>query len=166
MRSPTCGKVADADLRNFNFTGAGHHRGVIANMALCKEMGIYPKRVDQPQSGHFYRFVALPHYLNMRKRIIVSSPTSIALEDRVWLDLEKIALVEVTSESPDNPADFALVAGKDSGWTASQSGEQTLRLIFDLPQKLRHVRLVFNENNYQRTQEFVLRWSADGEVFS
>ena len=101
----------------------------------------------------------------MRKRIIVSSPTSIALEDRVWLDLERIAEVEITSETPANPVDFALVAGTDSGWTASQSGEQTLRLLFDEPQKLKHILLVFIENSDERTQEFVLRWSADGAVF-
>jgi hypothetical protein len=101
----------------------------------------------------------------MRKRIIVSSPTSIALEDRVWLDLERNAEVEITSETPANPVDFALVAGTTSGWTASQSGEQTLRLIFDQAQKLKHIRLVFNENNYQRTQQFVLRWSGDGVTF-
>jgi len=101
----------------------------------------------------------------MRKRIIVSSPTSIALEDRVWLDLERLAEVEITSETPANPVDFALVAGTNSGWTASQSGEQILRLLFDQPQKLKHIRLVFIENNQGRTQEFVLRWSGDGEVF-
>jgi len=101
----------------------------------------------------------------MRKRIIVSSPTSIALEDRVWLDLERNAEVEISSETPANPVDFALVAGTTSGWTASQSGEQTLRLLFDQPQKLGHIRLVFVENNYERTQEFVLRWSADGKLF-
>jgi hypothetical protein len=101
----------------------------------------------------------------MRKRIIVSSATSIAQEDRAWLDLEKVAEVEVTSETPANPVDFALVAGNDCGWTASQSGEQTLRLLFDQPQKLKHIRLVFNENDHQRTQEFVLRWSGNGVAF-
>jgi len=101
----------------------------------------------------------------MRKRIIASSSESIALEDRVWLDLERLAQVEITSETPANPVDFALIAGTTSGWTASQSGEQTLRLLFDQPQKLRHIRLVFVENSYERTQEFVLRWSADGSVF-
>jgi len=102
----------------------------------------------------------------MRKRIIVSSPTSIPLEDRVWLDLERTAEVEITSETPANPVDLALIAGPDSGWMAAQSGEQTLRLLFDEPQKLKHIRLVFNENNDKRTQEFLLRWSKDGVVFS
>ena len=104
-------------------------------------------------------------FIQMRKRIIVSSPTSIALEDRVWLDLERIAEVEISSETPANPVDFALIAGTNSGWTASQSGVQTLRLLFDKPQKLQHIRVVFMENIQQRTQEFVLRWSGNGVVF-
>lgn len=101
----------------------------------------------------------------MKKRIIVSSPSSIAVEDRVWLDLERVAEVEITSETPANPVDFALIAGTTSGWSASHSGEQTLRLLFDEPQKLRHIRVVFVENSHKRTQEFLLRWSADGVLF-
>jgi len=81
------------------------------------------------------------------------------------LDIQRTAEVEITSETPDNPVDFALVAGTNSGWLAAQSGEQMLRLLFDESQKLNHIRLVFKENNEARTQEFVLRWSADGEVF-
>jgi hypothetical protein len=34
--------------------------------------------------------------------------------------------------------------------------------MFDKPQKLRRIVLVFEENDIQRTQEFVLRWSPDG----
>jgi hypothetical protein len=102
----------------------------------------------------------------MRKRILVSPPPFKGLEkDGGWLDLEKIAAVEVTSETPGNPVEFALVAGADSGWTASQSGEQILRLRFDQPQNLRHIRVVFVENTHARTQEFVLRWSGDGTAF-
>lgn len=81
------------------------------------------------------------------------------------MDLNKIAEVEITSEDPNHPIDDALVPGVGSGWTATQSGEQTLQLHFDEPQMLKHIRLVFNENNYERTQEFVLRWSKDGVVF-
>ena len=40
------------------------------------------------------------------------------------------------------------------------------RLIFDEPQKLKHIRLVFIENRHPRTQEFVLRWSSDGETYN
>ena len=42
--------------------------------------------------------------------------------------------------------------------------EQTIRLLFDAPQRLRRIRLLFREEKEARTQEFVLRWSpmADG----
>ena len=101
----------------------------------------------------------------MRKRIITPSPDSIPPQEREWLDLNKIAQVEITSEDPANPIDAALIPGMESGWTAVQSGEQTLRILFDEPQKLKHIRLVFNENNHKRTQEFVLGWSKDGVAF-
>lgn len=41
-------------------------------------------------------------------------------------------------------------------------GPQTIRLVFDSPQTLRRILLVFEENETARTQEFVLRWSSDG----
>jgi hypothetical protein len=48
------------------------------------------------------------------------------------------------------------------GWCAAHSGRQTIRLVFDEPQRLTRISLVFEETETQRTQEFVLRWSADG----
>ena len=48
------------------------------------------------------------------------------------------------------------------GWRAADPGTQTIRLIFDQPQRLRRISLVFEENEIKRTQEFVLRWSPDG----
>jgi len=38
---------------------------------------------------------------------------------------------------------------------------QTIRLIFDEPQSLRRIALVFEETEIERTQDFVLRWSGD-----
>ena len=49
-----------------------------------------------------------------------------------------------------------------SGWRAAQPGEQTIRLRFDESLKLKPIRLVFHEDEQERTQEFVLRWSPDG----
>ena len=42
------------------------------------------------------------------------------------------------------------------------AGAQTIRLIFDQPQRLKQISLVFEEKETARTQEFVLRWSSDG----
>jgi len=49
----------------------------------------------------------------------------------------------------------------DHGWRAANPGTQTIRLIFDEPQKLRRIWLVFEDSENARTQEFVLRWSPD-----
>ncbi|MEJ2366184.1 MAG: carbohydrate-binding protein, partial [Deltaproteobacteria bacterium] len=55
-----------------------------------------------------------------------------------------------------------VIPGTGSGWRASQPGEQTFRLLFDKPLRLKLIRLVFQEDEQERTQEFVLRWSPDG----
>jgi hypothetical protein len=65
-------------------------------------------------------------------------------------------------ENEDYPVEAALVVGETQGWRAGVSGAQTLRLIFDEPQRLARIVLVFEETETDRTQEFVLRWSADG----
>ena len=41
------------------------------------------------------------------------------------------------------------------------SGEQTIRLLFNEPLRLKRIYLVFQEDQQERTQEFVLRWSPD-----
>lgn len=98
----------------------------------------------------------------MRKRII-NTTTPSTPEARVdWLPLEQIATVEVTSEESAYPVENALLPDADSGWRAALPGEQTVRLIFDKPQKLSHIRVAFEENDVERSQEFVLRWSPDG----
>jgi len=98
----------------------------------------------------------------MRKRIIGPETVAAPPDMRTWLDLEPLAQVEVTSEEPGYPIDAALRGGVSSGWRAATPGPQTVRLIFDQPQQLRRIRLVFDEDAQQRTQQFALRWSADG----
>jgi F5/8 type C domain len=98
----------------------------------------------------------------MRKRLITPSPQAGSPHDEGWLDLDREAAVEVTSEDKDYPVEAALEAEEKQGWRAADSGAQTIRLIFDQPQKLRRISLVFEETKTERTQEFVLRWSPDG----
>ena len=98
----------------------------------------------------------------MRKRLITPTaerPGTLAQE---WLDLERAAVVEVTSEDGHFPVESAFGSGDERGWRAAAPGAQTIRLIFDHPQKLKCVSLVFEEDEIGRTQEFVLRWSSDG----
>jgi hypothetical protein len=79
------------------------------------------------------------------------------------LDVERTAVVEVTSEDKNFPVELAFTSGDTRGWRAETPGNQTIRLIFDQPQKLQCIYLVFEENETGRTQEFVLRWSPNGD---
>jgi hypothetical protein len=90
------------------------------------------------------------------------TPESIRTRGESWLDVEGQAVVEVTSEDKNYPVESAFVSGDAQGWRAAASGSQTIRLVFDQPQRLRSISLVFEENETTRTQEFVLRWSPDG----
>ena len=98
----------------------------------------------------------------MRKRIIGHGLGDISAGEQGWVDLERLTQVEITSEDVDYPIESALIPGTGSGWRAAQPGEQTIRLLFDEPLRLRRIHLVFHEGEQGRTQEFVLRWSPDG----
>src|SRR6516162_4066129 len=75
-----------------------------------------------------------------------------------WLDLEQAARVEVSSEAEGYPVEGALLKDVQREWRAREPGIQTIRLLFDHPQTIRVIRLVFKEKEFTRTQEFVLRW--------
>jgi len=99
----------------------------------------------------------------VRKRIIeplVEQQAASSKDD--WLDLESLAEVEITSEDNAHPIEAALVSGRGSGWRAATPGKQTIRLLFTHPQRLRRISLSYVEPAVPRTQEYVLRWSADG----
>ena len=99
----------------------------------------------------------------MRKRLITPSPQAGTLHDEGWLDLDRAAVVEVTSEEKDYDIESALVSGEERGWRAAASGAQTIRLIFDKPQRLTHrARLRRNRNGaYPRVRlAMVSRWRA------
>jgi hypothetical protein len=98
----------------------------------------------------------------MRKRTIAVSLPQTPAPNQGWLHLEEIATVELTSEDAAHPIEEALLPGATSGWRAAGPGQQTLRLVFDQPQRLRRIRLHFEESAQARTQAFVLRWSTGG----
>ncbi len=101
----------------------------------------------------------------MRKRVIQPGVPTTGANDPEWLDVSQLALVEVTSEDPAHPVEEALVPGRDAGWRASQPGQQTIRLVFDRPQRVTRIWLLFIEPDTARSQEFLLRWSPDGRTF-
>jgi len=92
----------------------------------------------------------------MRKRIVTPTPTT-AHAQEAWLDRERLATLEVTSEDKDFPIESSLLMEPRQGWRAAQAGIQTIRLVFDEPQELKRISLVFEEEEMTRTQEFVLR---------
>jgi len=98
----------------------------------------------------------------MRKRLITPTPETIQSRGDGWLDVERAAVAEITSEEKDYPVESVFVSGETRGWRAAAPGPQTIRLVFDQPQRLKKISLVFEENETTRTQEFVLRWSPDG----
>ena len=101
----------------------------------------------------------------MRKQTIhpgdQGNPTA---DHAMWLDVEPLAQVDVTSEDTGHPIEAALIEGASARWRARYPGRQMIRLRFDKPQKFSRIRLVFDEDELERTQEFVLRWSPDGGV--
>jgi hypothetical protein len=99
----------------------------------------------------------------MRKRITSQPQRESHLANTSWLDLEALAQVEVTSEDAAHPIESALLTVGATGWRAERPGEQTVRLLFEAPQRLRRIRLLFREEKETRTQEFVLRWSPTAE---
>ena len=82
----------------------------------------------------------------MRKRLITPTPETIRVHGEGWLDVEPAALVEVTSEDKEFPVELAFASGDTRGWRAAAPGSQTIRLIFDHPQKLKRISVVFEEN--------------------
>ncbi|HZP24316.1 MAG TPA: hypothetical protein VFB04_12765 [Terriglobales bacterium] len=97
----------------------------------------------------------------MRKRLISPIRSTGAVPERGWLELDQTAVVEVSSEAEGYPVEEALLRD-GRGWRADSPGVQTIRLLFDRPQTIHLIRLVFKEEALTRTQEFVLRWLPYG----
>jgi len=81
----------------------------------------------------------------MRKRTINSGSEAVSRSGDEWLDLERLARVEITSESAEHPIESALILDRGPGWRAAQPGKQTIRLIFDQPLSLGRILLRFDE---------------------
>lgn len=101
----------------------------------------------------------------MRKTLINRPVENTTSPDLNYLELEHLAQVEISSECQEHPIESALVEGSESGWQAAAPGEQTIRLIFDQPQTIKHVFLLFDEQEQSRTQEFVLLGRMVNEDF-
>ena len=91
----------------------------------------------------------------MEKTIIFTEAVQ-AQEESGWHHTLDLSAVELTSEEPSSPIENALIG--NGGWVAREPGQQTIRLIFNAPQKLRRIRVLFREETRARAQEFVLSW--------
>ena len=100
----------------------------------------------------------------MRKRIDPQLHPDADVEPQRWIDLERVAEVVVSSEDPSHPIEAALLPGRAGGWKAAEHGIQTVRILFDAPQTLNHIHLMFTAEEEPRTQEFVLRWAAGEDL--
>ena len=98
----------------------------------------------------------------MRKRLIHADQQAALPAADDWLPLDELAEVEISSEDAGCPIESALLPAAGAGWRAAVPGKQTIRLLFPQPQALRRIHLSFVETAVQRTQEYLLRWSADG----
>lgn len=99
----------------------------------------------------------------MRKRTINSGSEGVSPSAEVWLDIERLAKVDITSESAEHPIESALIPDRGPGWRAAQPGKQKIRLIFDQPASIGRILLRFEEKEQGRTQEFVLFWLSEGQ---
>lgn len=95
----------------------------------------------------------------MRKKIIAPPRDRVVVSGDI--DLEQVATVLVTSESPEFPVDNAFIDSEKS-WIAGQPGEQTLILEFDSPQNFQQIRLEIEELETSRCQELAIAISSDG----
>jgi hypothetical protein len=100
----------------------------------------------------------------LRKQIIMATPAN-PVRPPGEIDIAVVATVQVTSEAPDHPIDFAFDPHRGPGstrWIAGEPGEQSVILAFDVPQTIRHILLEVEELEVARTQELHLSLSCDG----
>lgn len=92
------------------------------------------------------------------RKVVVSQDggASKQTESEQWLDIEKIAVAEISSEDPNFPIDDALGKTEGAGWRAAEPGPQRIRLLFDSPQTIRRIQLHFVDRESERSQEFWL----------
>jgi hypothetical protein len=92
----------------------------------------------------------------LRKVVVSQDVGKKVPEQGEWLDIEKIATAEISSEDPGFPIDDALMGAETAGWRAAGPGPQKIRLLFDTPQKIRRIQVHFVERESERSQEFWL----------
>jgi hypothetical protein len=97
----------------------------------------------------------------MRKRVRDHRDGSSSQGSLGTIGIPDIAEIEVTSEHPDHPIEAVFAPESRTGWQAANSGEQTIRIVFERPTRLQRIGLEFQDPSTERTQEYVLRWAGN-----
>jgi hypothetical protein len=91
----------------------------------------------------------------MRKAVLTHDTPDPRPALDTWLDLERIASVELSSEDPSHPFENVLRGRDKGGWRAASPGPQVIRVRFDEPRPLHRIRLEISDPG-PRSQEFCL----------
>jgi hypothetical protein len=100
----------------------------------------------------------------LRKDIIPTRPVE-STPFQGQIPVAEVATMQVTSEQDGHPIDRVVddrCGPESSRWMADGPGEQTLVLVFDVPQTIRIVGLEVEEPSLSRTQELSVAVSSDG----
>jgi hypothetical protein len=92
----------------------------------------------------------------MRKSIVTPVAVASMPIGDLWRDLERIARVEMTSEDENFPIEHAIGRKVTTGWKASSTGPQVIRMHFDEPLTIRRIQLHFIDAAAERSQEFAV----------
>lgn len=99
----------------------------------------------------------------MRKSVVGTAERAQGGSASEWMDLEHLAQVEVSSEDERFPVENALVGRGTTGWRASATGPQVIRLLFDEAVAVRRLQLHFVERTVARSQEFAVYAGANAD---
>lgn len=97
----------------------------------------------------------------MRTKII-DTPDKTSPQQSAWLNLSRIAKVEITSEDDLFPIEHALGQVLSTGWRAASPGPQIIRLLFDQPVEIHRIYMHIIERAAERTQEIGLYAESEG----
>jgi hypothetical protein len=76
-----------------------------------------------------------------------------------WINVRALARVHASSEDPPYTIQQAFTTS-GRGWRAAASGVQVVEVHFREPHDLTRIRLVFDDDREERTQQFTISWSG------
>ena len=76
-----------------------------------------------------------------------------------WMNVRALARVHASSEDPQYTIQQAFITS-GRGWRAAAVGVQVVEVHFHQPQDLTRIRLVFDDDREERTQQFTISWSG------